>query len=181
MLLGGIFFHLITTQALSGGAGRRRYESTWGLPWAEEKGWAVFSTPAAQPVINDNMREKGSPKRLQFPEILLRETIATLYGSHLNEQTGLWRSLWSAFCYYRVRLSYDPITVQSIQAAPREALGTPCCAETSPFWCEFATVSASWTRNSHLGKNDTGMTEMIKAGNKHPSMIQNIWGRFAHL
>lgn len=30
------------------------------------------------------------------------------------------------------------------------------------------------TRNSHLGKNEAGMTGMIKAGNKYPSMIQNI-------
>lgn len=30
------------------------------------------------------------------------------------------------------------------------------------------------TRNSHLGKNEAGMTGIIKAGNKYPSMIQNI-------
>lgn len=29
-------------------------------------------------------------------------------------------------------------------------------------------------RNSHLGKNEAGMTGMVKAGNKYPSMIQNV-------
>lgn len=48
----------------------------WGLPQAEEKGWAVSSTSAEQPVIKDNRIEKGLLKRLQFSEILLREMIA---------------------------------------------------------------------------------------------------------
>lgn len=46
------------------------------MPQAEEKGWAVSSMSAEQPVIKDNRIEKGLLKRLQFSEILLREMIA---------------------------------------------------------------------------------------------------------
>lgn len=131
MLLGGIFSFENTTGFFwwcwKGGC-----ESSWGLLQAEEKGWEVFFRICCTASYQRQQERQGIA--LQFSEILLREMIATFDVEIWTN--SLWRSLGSPFCYFRGKLSYDPITVQSIQVTPRQALGTPSCAETSPFWYE---------------------------------------------
>lgn len=137
---------------------------------AEEKGWAVFSISAAQPVINDNRRDKGlrcnslkfcSGKRLP----------RSMWKSERTVSEGAWEALFAT------SEANSPMILSLCRASkllPGKPWGLPAVLRhlRSDVNVPFAHPPA--TRNSHLGDSEAGMTGLIKAGKKYPSMIQNI-------
>ena len=142
MLLGGIFSFENNTGFYSGGAGRGGYNSTWGLPQAEERSWTVsFHICCAAIYQWQQQREGIAEEAAVLHNFTQGNNCRVQCGNYLNEQTGgAWEAL---FATSEADSSMILSQRRASKLLPRQALGTPSCAETSLFRCELTTASPS--------------------------------------